>query len=149
MMISDGSKLNFHDNLKTQHFAWSCRIWADVGLRIARGSSLARISLPCGVALFVFLCFVSLLCLHGAKHSSSGGPLRQSRGVEASLFVNYLWSTVSLASSHDSGRGGAEPVWFSKGILVVLVVSCGDFTFDGRYGTFWSLFTTWNTCNVI
>ena len=52
--------------------------------------------------------FLSLLDLYGAKHSSSGGPLRQSRGVEASLFVNYLWSTISLASSHDSGRGGAE-----------------------------------------
>ena len=52
--------------------------------------------------------FFSLIHLHGAKRSCSGGPLRQSRGVEASLFVNYFWSAISLASSHDSGRGGAE-----------------------------------------
>ena len=55
-----------------------------------------------------FLCFLSLLYLHGAKRSSSGGPLRQFRGAEASLYYNYLWSTISLASSHDSGRVGAE-----------------------------------------
>ena len=33
------------------NFAWSWRIWAGVGLKVARGSSLARISLPCGAAV--------------------------------------------------------------------------------------------------
>ena len=35
------------------NFAWSCRIWAGDGLKIARGSSLARISLPCGAAVVI------------------------------------------------------------------------------------------------
>ena len=33
------------------NFAWSCRIWAGDGLKIARGSSLVRISLPGGAAV--------------------------------------------------------------------------------------------------
>ena len=33
------------------NFAWSLRIWAGDGLKIVRGSSLARISLPCGAAV--------------------------------------------------------------------------------------------------
>ena len=78
-MIFDGSKFKFHELLETQDFTGTLPFVTAHVLQIARGSSLARISLLCGVAVSC-LCFASVVNWHGAKHSSFGGPFKQSRG---------------------------------------------------------------------
>ena len=64
------------------NFAWSWRIWADVGVKIARGSSLARISLPCGAAVVmllpIWLVETIQVILLGARRVGTGQIVEQA-----------------------------------------------------------------------
>ena len=64
------------------NFAWSLRIWAGVGLKIVRGSSLARISLPCGAAVVMgnIIWFVKTLRVirWSARRSGTGQVVEQA-----------------------------------------------------------------------
>ena len=127
-MTSDGSKLKFHENLKTQHFAWSCRIWADVGLKIVRGSSLARISLPCGVAvLYFFVCFLWFTCMVRSTlplGGRLGNPGGSRRVYSLTTFGRrFLWPHLMIRDGagrnrHDFQRGFWWYSWFRGAISI-------------------------------
>ena len=127
-MIFDGFKLNFHENLKTQHFAWSCRIWADVGLKIARGSSLARISLLCGVAVLcffvLFLCFTCMVRSTLPLGGRLGNPGGSRRVYTITTFGRrFLWPHLTIRDGagrnrHDFQRRFWWYSWFRVAISI-------------------------------
>ena len=100
-------KLQFHQTLEIAEFAWSCRIWADVGLKIARGSSLARISLPAAsqwyfsyFSFFAFQAWCEALFLYGGVWAIQGG--RSEFGRETPLIEDFSGLTTCFVT----GRGG-------------------------------------------
>ena len=81
-MIFDGSKSKFHEILKTQNFTGTLPLVTAHVLKIARGSSLARISLPCGAAVgsfdLIWLVETLQVILLGARWVGTGQIVEQA-----------------------------------------------------------------------
>ena len=127
-MIFDGSKLKFHEILKTSKITETLPLVTPHVLQIARGSSLARISLPCGVAVlcfFVFfLCFTCMVrstLLLGGRLGNPGGSRRICSLT--TFGRRFLWPHLMIRDGagrnrHDFQRRFWWYSWFRVAISI-------------------------------